>query len=190
MDHRKSPRSLQKPVLVSFLCRTIFVNELRTKAFLFLIVLGLGCARNAELPARVAEQKTTATINLSAITGTSDIELFHEVTRAGMLPGSVLAELGGIADPGGPFNSTDAMDRRLPRRQMVAAAVSERHCIVSYIQGGFTVTFKTSIFELSRDKARTIWISTSQGGLNFLDLKKMVESGRMRNDLAKRSTGD
>jgi hypothetical protein len=45
--------------------------------------------------------------------------------------------------------------------------------------------FETSIFELSAGKARLFWVSSRQGGLNFRDLKKMVESGRMRNDLEK-----
>ena len=67
-----------------------------------------------------------------------------------------------------------------------AAAVSKQYCIVSYWHGGIRLTFQTSIFELSDNGARLIWFSRSQGGFNFLDLKEMVESGRMHNDLDKK----
>jgi hypothetical protein len=65
----------------------------------------------------------------------------------------------------------------------VAAALSRQYCIVSYWQGGLVVRFETAVFELSDSQALRIWLSKGQGGLNFRDLKQMVESGRMRNDL-------
>ena len=43
--------------------------------------------------------------------------------------------------------------------------------------------FETAIFELSDKKAKRIWVSRAQGGFSFRDLKEMVESGRMHNDL-------
>jgi hypothetical protein len=94
----------------------------------------------------------------------------------------VLDQFGGMADPGQPFNSTD-IGNELPMQQLVVAAVSDQYCIVSYWHGGITVSFQTEIFELSGGSATLIWLSVGQGGLNFRDLKEMVESGRMHNDL-------
>jgi hypothetical protein len=68
-------------------------------------------------------------------------------------------------------------------QELVVAAVSEQYCIVSYWQGGITLSFETKIFGLSGGSATLIWVSYSQGGLNFRDLKEMVESGQMHNDL-------
>ena len=86
--------------------------------------------------------------------------------------------------PGQPFNTTDIDNlNELPNQQLVVAAVSDQYCIVSYWQGGITLSFETKIFELSGGNAKLIWVSYSQGGLNFQDLKEMVESGRMHNDL-------
>ena len=104
--------------------------------------------------------------------------MFHEVRHAGWLPSGVLDKLGGIADPGQPFNTTDlVLDWRLPSRQLIVAAVSEKYCIVSYWQGGLTFDLMTSIFELSDGAVTREWVSDG-GGLNFRDLKNTVESGR------------
>ena len=93
-------------------------------------------------------------------------------------------ELGAIAESSQPFNKTDVVYANLPMRQLVVAAVSEKYCIVSYWQGGRALYLKTEIFELSDGKAKRIWVSQGQGGLTFRDLKEMIESGRMHNDLA------
>ena len=124
-----------------------------------------------------------ATINLSAVTRSNQTQTFREVTRASLLPKAVLDQFGGMADPGRPFNTTDVVDPRLPRQELMVAAVSEQYCIVSYWQGGITLSFETKIFDLSQGRATLVWASYSQGGLYFRDLKEMVESGRMHNDL-------
>jgi hypothetical protein len=132
-------------------------------------------------------QEGLLSFNLSAITGPAQSQVFSEVKRASLLPKAVLDHFEhGIADPGQPFNTTDAGDPKLPRNLLVVAAVSKQYCIVTYWQGGIVIEFQTSIFELSEGKAKLIWLSHSQGGLNFRDLKAMVESGRMHNDLDKK----
>ena len=131
-------------------------------------------------------RENIAPINLSAITGSTQAQVFHEVTRANLLPKEVLGALeGGIAVPGQPFNAGDDVDPAMPFRSLIVAAVSEKYCILSYWRGGVDPgpRFQTVIFELSEPKARPIWLSRAQGGFNFLDLKEMVESGRMHNDL-------
>ena len=158
-----------------------------TPAALGLIFLAIssipGCKSAKPAPKNPIE-KGTASINLSAVTKSNQTQTFNEVTRASLLPKAVLEQFGGMADPGQPFNSTDVIDLQLPRTQLIAAAVSKQYCIVTYWQGGIVLSLQTTIFELSGGRARIIWVSYSQGGLSFQDLKAMVESGRMHNDLA------
>ncbi len=112
------------------------------------------------------------------MTNASQTEMCHEVKQASRLPSAVLDKLGGIADPGQPFNTTDVVDPKLPMRQLLVAAVSENYCIVSYWQGSITLSMETRIFELSAGRVKRIWVSAG-GGLNFRDLKETVELGRM-----------
>ena len=142
----------------------------------------LACNHAGPAPKNPIEERTAA-INLSAVTNSNQTQIFKEVTRASLLPQAVLDQFGGMADPGQPFNATDVVHPKLPMRQLVAAAVSKQYCIVTYWQGGISLSFKTTIFELSGRSARIVWVSVSQGGFNFRDLKEMVESGRMHNDL-------
>jgi Tol biopolymer transport system component len=144
----------------------------------------VGC-KNAKPATKNSIDTGLATINLSAVTKSNQTQTFREVTRASLLPKAVLDQFGGMADPGETSIITDVVDPQ----QLVVAAVSEQYCIVSYWQGVspqatvITRYFETEIFELSGGSATLVWISHSQGGLNFRDLKEMVESGRMHNDL-------
>ena len=144
------------------------------------------CVSCTEPPPQLELKENIAPINLSAITGSEQTQVFHEVTRVNNLPKKVQEALqGGIADPGQHFNGGDAINRAFPMRSLIVAAVSEKYCVVSYWKGGMDPgpRFQTVIFELSEPKVRPIWLSRAQGGFNFRDLKEMVESGRMRNDL-------
>jgi hypothetical protein len=148
-----------------------------TLAALLLVIVEICLACND----RKAQQKHpseehTATINLSSVTNSSQTEVFNEVKQASRLPSAVIDELGGIADPGQPFNSTDVVDARLPMRLLIVAAVSEKHCIVSYWRGGIVLRLETTVFELSEGRIKRKWVSDG-GGLNFRDLKNTVESG-------------
>ena len=151
----------------------------RAVTALLLIIVGICLACNyRNAPPKNPTEEGTATINLSAVTNSSQTEVFHEVKQASRLPSAVLDKLGGIADPGQPFNATCAVDPKLPMRQLIVAAVSENYCIVSYWQGGITLSMGTSIFQLSAGRVKRIWVSAG-GGLNFRDLKETVELGRM-----------
>jgi hypothetical protein len=152
---------------------------------ILLITLGtcVACNRGSAAPKRGFNEQS-ATINLIAITHSSQRQLFHEVAGRNQLPKAVRVELGVIADRNQPFNKTDVVYTNLPMRQLLVAAVSEKYCIVSYWQGGRALYLKTEIFELSDGKAKRIWLSKGQGGLTFRDLKDMIESGHMHNDLA------
>lgn len=144
-----------------------------------LIIAGIcmGCNHRSAPPKNPPEE-ATATIDLSAVTNSSQTEVFHKVERASRLPSAVLDKLGGIADPGQPYNTTDVVDTKLPMRQLVVAAVSENYCIVTYWHGGIALRLETRIYELSAGRVKRIWYSAG-GGLNFQDLKETVESGRL-----------
>jgi hypothetical protein len=149
-----------------------------------LVVVSLGLsACNMDAPTEIHRvRKTEVTINLRPL-GINRSEKFKEV-RANALPETVLAEMEGVADAGEPFNaSDDILDPGLPRNSLIVAAVSERYCALTYLHGGIGLTFNTMVFELSDVSARPIWHSLGQGGLYLEDLKEMIESGRMRNDL-------
>jgi hypothetical protein len=170
--------------------RAAFTRDQRSTATLLLVLLGiivgLGCKKAKPDPKNQADAGTP--IDLSAIVGPNQVQMFSEVKRPGLLPKPVVDyfnQSDGIAGPGEDFNLGDVTDGRVPSRMLVTAAVSKQYCIVSYWQGGFKIRFQTDIFELSDGKAEVIWVSDQQGGFNFRDLKKMVESGRMHNDLRK-----
>ena len=148
-----------------------------------LAAIGLSCT---EPPPQRKLQEQISPINLRAITGSERAAVFHGVTQVSTLPKEVREALpGGVADPGQPFNAGDSILQALPMRSLIVAAVSEKYCILSYWKGGeyHGPRFQTVVFELSEPKAIPIWFSKSQGGFNFQDLKEMVESGRMHNDL-------
>jgi len=147
----------------------------------------VACSNKTNPAPKNSIEKGTATISLIAITNSNQTQTFNEVRRASLLPKAVLDQFGGVADPGQPFNYTDDIDPKLPMRQLIVAAVSKEYCIISYWQGGDWLEFKTTIVEWSGGSARVIWVSVSQGGFNFRDLKEMVESGRMHNDLPRES---
>jgi hypothetical protein len=127
-------------------------------------------------------QNAAVWFDMRFITGSGQRELFRPATVKS-LPQSVIDHFSpGLADRGEDFNTTDVVDGR-PRSRVLAAAVSDRHCIVTYWHGGLALTMETAIYELKNADAKLIWRSDSQGGLNFRDLKAMVESGRLRNVL-------
>ena len=146
----------------------------------FLLVVGgicLACNyRNAppKKPKHPIEEGT-AIINLSAVTNSSQTEVFREVRPASRLPSAVLDKLGGVADPGQPFNCTCTRNRKLPMAGLVVAGVSEKYCIVTYWSGSIVCGMNTSIFELSKGRVKREWVSGG-GGFNFVDLKNTVES--------------
>lgn len=149
---------------------------------LILIASFPSCTSRDAAPNKPSKESTAA-INLSAVTSFNQVPVFHEVKRTNELPKPVIDVLGGMADPEQPFNKTDFVDPKLPMRQLIVAAVSEKYSVVTYWQGGRALYFRTDIFELSDSKAKRFWVSQGQGGFTFHDLKEMVESGRIHNDL-------
>jgi len=146
----------------------------------FLITLPVFCVacNSRSVTPKNPTENGVATINLRTVTNSVQFEVFHEVKQVSRLPGVVLDKIGGIADPGQPYNSTDVVDPKLPMRRLIVGAVSENYCIVSYWRGGIALRLETSVFELSAGKVKRIWRSHG-GGLNFRDLKSTVESDNL-----------
>jgi hypothetical protein len=157
---------------------------MRSAVGLILISIGLlTCTGHFPTNTRSAHE-TEVTISLRSL-AIDHTETFRAV-HPNQLPRTVLVELReGLADAGQPFNATDDVDPGLPMRSLVVAGLSQHYCALSYWEGGIVLTFKTSIFELSDGSARLVWVSRGQGGFNLQDLKEMIESGKMHNDLPK-----
>jgi hypothetical protein len=128
----------------------VTLKERLTLAALLLVIVEICLACNAhKAQQKHSIEEHTETINLGGVTNSSQTEMFSEVKQVSQLPSAVIDELGGIADPGQPFNSTDRVDPRLPMLSLIVAAVSEKHCIVSYLRGGIALGMETTVFELS-----------------------------------------
>ena|SRR5438270_778280 len=61
----------------------------------------------------ISAEPGTATVNLSALTHSSESGVFHEVKRGNLLPSPVLDQLGGIADPAQAFNAQQLMQEQV-----------------------------------------------------------------------------
>jgi len=156
-------------------------------SMVFLLVLPCAACKARKGAPKDTQAEGKATINLKSITGINESQMFEEVRRVSLLPKAVRDQVGGMADSDQPFNKTDfVVDSRLPMRQLIVAGVSKKYCIVSYWQGGRALFVKTSIFELTDGSAKIIWVSSSKAGFNIRELKELVESGRMNNDLRPR----
>src|SRR5205085_5133994 len=85
----------------------------------------------SQCPAKEPNRGRHSDHQLERSDNSSQTQVLNEVKQASRLPSAVLDKLGGIADPGQPFNTTCAVDSKLPMRQLFVAAVSENYCIVS-----------------------------------------------------------
>jgi hypothetical protein len=60
-----------------------------------------------------------------------------------------------IAEPGAPFQGTDATDNpKLPLRRLIAAECSIDHCLVYYERGGSTLTWHVALFHWTPEGTR------------------------------------
>ena len=64
-----------------------------------------------------------------------------------------------MADPGGRFQSTDVLVRKLPLHRLIEVALSDRYCVLFYETGGFALAYHTDVFQLDKDSAKLIWES-------------------------------
>jgi hypothetical protein len=63
-----------------------------------------------------------------------------------------------LADPGKPFNVTDAgMDDRIPSRRLIWAAHLPDHFLVHYESGGIAHSFHVILVRFTGSSARVVW---------------------------------
>jgi len=170
----------EHPLKFRLTMTTLRLNR-RLTATLILLPLGLSTCKQGSPTYLHQARKTEVTINLRPL-GINRSEKFRQV-RANALPKAVLDQMEGVADAGEPFNGTDVIVPGKPRNSLIVAAISEHYCALTYWEGGIAITFNTMVFDLSDGTARPIWHSEGQGGLYLEDLKEMIESGKMRNNL-------
>ena len=154
------------------------------KFHLSLLVALMCCAfshQRAQRRERTGDPKVD--IDLGALGQRGEHAMFTEVNSVKLLPQAVTNEFGGgIVDPGKAFQVTDVGSDKGPSRRLVVAGVAEEYCLVHYEQGGIVHLWMVALFKLSNGKAKRVWVSRVEPGrnLNLLELKAVVESGKLR----------
>ena len=95
--------------------------------------------------------------------------------------------LKGLADPGEPWNASDALDAR-PRRKLNCAGASENFIFLDYSQGGFVVQRYLKVYRLSISDSLLTMIFPNRRGSNaslFKDTKISCPAERKLNQCIK-----
>lgn len=90
-----------------------------------------------------------------------------------------------IAEPGAPYQGSDAKgDRALPARRLAAAGCSpDFHCLVYYERAGTARTWHVMLFHWSPADTRFEWGGVAPGGLATVDaVRKAALSGTIKTD--------
>ena len=132
----------------------------------------------------VAGRQTSAPAALStALRAHVERERLGIVTSIRGLPLGVRDELqtlfGGaaldIAEPGAPFQATDAIVApALPRRRLVAAGCSTDHCLVYYERGGVVHTWLAALFHWTPAATRLELGGLAPGSLASIEEVRMA----------------
>jgi hypothetical protein len=142
-------------------------------------------------PGGVAAHQAAAPLVMSeALSGHMKGEHFGIVTSIRGLPLGVrdgLQTLFGsdsldIAEPGEEFQVTDVVvNRKLPRRRLVAAGCSTDHCLVYYERGGGAHTWHVALFHWTPAATRFEWGGMAPRGLASInDVRKAALSGAIK----------
>ena len=89
-----------------------------------------------------------------------------------------------MANPGEPFNATDAITTPAPFRRLVFAVIAKDYCIVHYEHGGRGYNCPVAIFKLTHNKAHCIGFLVERGPLKDPAALKKVLSGNTASDYA------
>jgi hypothetical protein len=111
-----------------------------------------------------------------------DASRFHEIHSTHDLPPSIVALCAGdknnLAEPGGKWNATDViMDRSLPSKRLIWAAVGDHYYVVHYERGGIAHTFHISVAKLGKTEAKPKVVWSAVGG-PFKDYAAFLEGMR------------
>ena len=86
-----------------------------------------------------------------------------------------------IAEPGAAFKGTNAADKQLPTRRLVAAGCSIDHCLVYYERAGKPLTRVAALFHWTPAATRLEWSGNARGGMTTIaDVQNAVVSGAIK----------
>jgi hypothetical protein len=101
-------------------------------------------------------------------------ETFTPLTTVAALPQGLKGELARLfkekslqlADPGAPYNATDAVGPDpLPFRRLIAAGCAADHCLVHYERGGIAHTYAVLVLSRKGETIRLVWGGAPYGPL-------------------------
>ena len=86
-----------------------------------------------------------------------------------------------IAEPGAAFQGTNAADKNLPIRRLIAAGCSIDHCLVYYERAGKSRTWLTALFHWTPAATRLEWGGNARGGMTTInEVRTAVLSGAIK----------
>jgi hypothetical protein len=86
-----------------------------------------------------------------------------------------------IAEPGAAFQGTNAADKKLPTRRLVAAGCSIDHCLVYYERAGKSRTRLMALFHWTPAATRLEWSGIARGGMTTIDdVRNAMLSGAIK----------
>jgi hypothetical protein len=138
-------------------------------------------------PVAAAASQTNPPATLpEALRGHLKAERFDIVTSIRGLPLGVRDELEtlfgsstlDIAEPGAAFQGTDAADKNLPTRRLIAAGCSNDHCLVYYERAGKPRSWLAALFHWTPAATELEWAGNARGGMTTIDeVRTAVLSG-------------
>ena len=86
-----------------------------------------------------------------------------------------------IAEPGAAFQGTDAADKKLPPRRLIAAGCSIDHCLVYYQRAGKPLTWVAALFHWTPAATRLEWSGRARGGMTTIaEVQNAALSGAIK----------
>ena len=116
-------------------------------------------------------------------------ETFTPLASVAALPEGVKGELARLfgakalllAEPGAPFQATDAvLDPKLPWRRLISAGCAADHCLVHYERGGFVHAFEAVVLSRQGETARFVWGARVPSALpDIQTVRNFLSSGQV-----------
>jgi hypothetical protein len=89
-----------------------------------------------------------------------------------------------IANPGEPFQASDVILKRQPKRQLVFLAVSKKMLVMTYLKGGFGLSSRAIFIKFENKKIIDVWCGIC---LNGMDSKNGIIESIMLENAGKRN---
>jgi hypothetical protein len=151
-------------------------------AFYLLCAVAIQSVCSADVTKFATADPSNGGLPAKARKALQDASRFHEIHSTHDLPPSIVALCAGdknnLAEPGGKWNATDViMDRSLPSKRLIWAAVGDHYYVVHYERGGIAHTFHISVARLGKTHAKPKVVWSAVGG-PFKDYAAFLEGMR------------